>query len=194
MLVVVAGSLQEVAGEEEEEAEQEGAVDEQPLLAGGERIAAEPELLVLRKSRNLDALALEEGLRGAARGAQPVVRELRERQPRRHRVRRVPHGLVVPVPARPALVDPRVQHRKLLEPPRVQLRPVLLLRRRGDLFLFALRRRRLEWLVVLGNVDGMEREEGRGQRCGQGPLCCGQELQGRRWWRPWVLGHHGRVD
>jgi len=194
-------SLQEVAGDEEEEAEEEAAVDKQPLLSRGEGVAAEPELLVLREPGDLDALALEEGLCGAARGAPPVVGQLRERQARRHRVRRVPRRLVVSVPARPALVDPRVEHRELLlKPPRVKLRAVVLrLQRRRRVLLSALcsrrRRRRLQRLVVLGDVDGVEREM-MGRRChrdGHGPM--GVEVQVRRWWwRSWVLGHHAGVD
>jgi len=121
-----AASLQEVAGDEEEEADEEAAVDEQALLAGGEGVAAQPELLVLREPGDLHALALEEGLRGAAGRATPVVGQLGEGEARRHRVRRVPRRLVVAVPAGAALVDPRVEHRELLlEPPRVQLWPAV---------------------------------------------------------------------
>jgi len=193
-------SLQEVAGDEEEEAEEEAAVDKQPLLSRGEGVAAEPELLVLREPGDLDALALEEGLCGAARGAPPVVGQLRERQARRHRVRRVPRRLVVSVPARPALVDPRVEHRELLlKPPRVKLRAVVLrLQRRRRVLLSALcsrrRRRRLQRLVVLRDVDGVEREV-MGRRChrdGHGPM--GVEVQVRWWWRSWIVGHHATVD
>jgi len=193
-------SLQEVAGDEEEEAEEEAAVDKQPLLSRGEGVAAEPELLVLREPGDLDALALEEGLCGAARGAPPVVGQLRERQARRHRVRRVPRRLVVSVPARPALVDPRVEHRELLlKPPRVKLRAVVLrLQRRRRVLLSALcsrrRRRRLQRLVVLRDVDGVEREV-MGRRChrdGLGPM--GVEVQVRWWWRSWIVGHHATVD
>jgi hypothetical protein len=56
----LASSLQEVAGDEEEEVDEEAAIDEQALLAGGEGVAAQPELLVLREPGNLHALALEE--------------------------------------------------------------------------------------------------------------------------------------
>jgi hypothetical protein len=159
---LLASSLQEVAGDEEEEADEEAVVDEQALLAGGEGVTAQPELLVLREPGDLHALALEEGPRDAAGGAPPVVGQLREGEARRHRVRRVPRRLVVAVPAGPALVDPRVQHRELLlEPPRVQLWPavlVLLLMRALPLCLCSRRRRRrLKRLVVLGDVDGVAR-------------------------------------
>ncbi len=203
------GSLEEVAGEEEEEADEEAAVDEQRFLVAGEGVAAEAELLVLREPGDLDALALEEGLRRAARRAPPVVGELLERQPRRHRVRRVTGGLVVPVPARPALVHPRVQHRELLlQPPRVHLRPLLQLqlqlRRRHRLRLFGLRSRRrrcrsrrgcrsrrLQRLVVLGDVDGAEQERRRAGERGDERLVGMVVVHRRRWRRrSWVLGEH----
>jgi hypothetical protein len=154
---LLASSLQEVAGDEEEEADEEAAVDEQALLAGGEGVAAQAELLVLREPGDLHALALEEGLRGAVGGAPPVVRQLRDGEARRYRVRRVPRRLVVAVPAGPALVDPRVQHRELLlKPPRVQLWPAVLVLLLLCALCLCSRRRR--WLVVLGDVDGVARQ------------------------------------
>jgi hypothetical protein len=157
---LLASSLQEVARDEEEEADEEVVVDEQALLAEGEGVVAQPELLVLREPDDLHALALEGGLRGAAGGAPPVVGQLREGEARRHRVRRVPCRLVVAVPAGPALVDPRVQHRELLlEPHQVQLWPaVLVLLLMCALCPCSRRRRRLKRLVVLGDVDGVARQ------------------------------------
>jgi hypothetical protein len=87
---LLASSLQEVAGDEEEEADEEAVVDKQALLARGEGVAAQPELLVLREPGDLHALALKEGLHGAVGGAPPVVGQLREGEARRHRVRSVP--------------------------------------------------------------------------------------------------------
>jgi hypothetical protein len=57
-------------------------------------------------------------------------------------------------------VDPRVQHRELLlEPPRVQLWPaVLVLLLMRALCLYSRRQRRLKRLVVLGDVDGVARQ------------------------------------
>jgi hypothetical protein len=57
-------------------------------------------------------------------------------------------------------VDPRVPHRELLlEPPRVQLWPtVLVLLLLHALCLCNRHRRRLKRLVVLGDVDGVARQ------------------------------------
>lgn len=151
-------SLQEISREEQSKPKKQSAINEQSLLARGERVPPKPKLLVLRKPRNLDALALKETLRSPASRAPPVLRKLVELQTRRYRIRRVAGRLVVVVTTRPAFVDSGVEYCKLLfRPSWVDLWSFffLLLLFLFLVVLFLLR----EGLVVLRDVDGAREEE-----------------------------------
>ncbi|KAH0448408.1 hypothetical protein IEQ34_022208 [Dendrobium chrysotoxum] len=103
-------SLQEVSGEKESKCQQQAPIYQQGFLASSERVRPKPKILVLLKSCNLHALALEERLRRSASRAPPVLRKLLESKTRRDWVRRIANSLVVAVTARPALVDPCIHH------------------------------------------------------------------------------------
>lgn len=121
--------LDKVAAQKQNEEEEQTAIYEHGLLSGSERISTKPELLILRKTSNLNALTFEETLGSATRGTPPIIGKLLELKSRRNGIRGITQGLVVFVTTGPAFIDSSIQHGEFLF--QATLIEIVRVRRRG---------------------------------------------------------------